>query len=110
MASFVSMLIPIGQSIDRMNRAERAASALEDKNTLAQQRADTAKLNAENRKRELDIIENGVRQSNLNAIQQGYQGVHLQMNPVHEPNREYIGTNPSFEQVDGRTIIGNYAY
>lgn len=88
MSSFVSMLVPIGQSIDNMNRAERTASALEAKNALSQQRADTARLNAENRKRELDIIENGIRQSNLNAIQQGYQGVHLQMNPIHDPKED----------------------
>jgi hypothetical protein len=107
---FVELLAPIGSSLNRFSEGNRLLDKMEKSNELAEKKLEQSEKRLELRKRELDIIENGVRQSNLNAIQQGYQGVHLQMNPVHEPNREYIGSNPSFEQVDGRTIIGDYAY
>ena len=76
---FVEALLPIGSAFDNLSRQDRIINEMKQNNDLAQQRADTAKLNAENRKRELDIIENGVRSAQLQNI---YGGVHLQMQPV----------------------------
>ena len=76
---FVEALLPIGSAFDNLSRQDRIINQLKQNNELSQQRADTAKLNAENRKRELDIIENGVRSAQVQNI---YGGVHLQMQPV----------------------------
>ena len=76
---FVEALLPIGSAFDNLTRQDRIINQMKQNNDLAQQRADTAKLNAENRKRELDIVENGVRSAQVQNI---YGGVHLQMQPV----------------------------
>ena len=76
---FVEALLPIGSAFDNLSRQDRIINQMKQNNELAQQRADTAKLNAENRKRELDIVENGVRSAQVHNI---YGGVHLQMQPV----------------------------
>ena len=76
---FVEALLPIGSAFDNLSRQDRIINEMKQNNDLAQQRADTAKLNAENRKRELDIVENGVRSAQVKNI---YGGVHLQMQPV----------------------------
>lgn len=76
---FVEALLPIGSAFDNLSRQDRIINQMKQNNELAQQRADTAKLNAENRKRELDIVENGVRSAQVQNI---YGGVHLQMQPV----------------------------
>lgn len=76
---FVEALLPIGSAFDNLSRQDRIINQMKQNNDLAQQRADTAKLNAENRKRELDIVENGVRSAQVQNI---YGGVHLQMQPV----------------------------
>lgn len=76
---FVEALLPIGSAFDNLSRQDRIINEMKQNNDLAQQRADTAKLNAENRKRELDIVENGVRSAQVQNI---YGGVHLQMQPV----------------------------
>lgn len=82
---FVEALLPIGSAFDNLTRQDRIVNELKQNNALAQQRADTAQLNAENRKRELDIIENKLRQS---EVQNGYGGVHLQMQPLRNPEEE----------------------
>ena len=104
---FVEALLPIGSAFDNLSRQDRIINEMKQNNDLAQQRANTARLNAENRKRELDIIEKKMQPA---QIQQTYGGVHLQIEPVHDEDREYIGKYPSFEEVDGKEIIGNYAY
>ena len=104
---FVEALLPIGSAFDNLARQKGLYDDLQKKSELSQQRADTAKLkaenrsraldiaqqkletmqqradtarlNAENRKRELDIVENGVRSAQVQNI---YGGVHLQMQPV----------------------------
>lgn len=76
---FVEALLPIGSAFDNLSRQDRIINEMKQNNDLAQQRADTARLNAENRKRELDIVENGVRSAQVQNI---YGGVHLQMQPV----------------------------
>lgn len=76
---FVEALLPIGSAFDNLSRQDRIINQMKQNNDLAQQRADTAKLNAENRKRELDIVENGIRSAQVQNI---YGGVHLQMQPV----------------------------
>ncbi len=82
---FVEALLPIGSAFDNLTRQDRIVNELKQNNELAQQRADTAQLNAENRKRELDIIENKLRSS---QVQNGYNGVHLQMQPLRNPEEE----------------------
>lgn len=82
---FVEALLPIGSAFDNLSRQDRIINEMKQNNNLAQQRADTAKLNAENRKRELDIIENGVRSAQVQNI---YGGVHLQMQPVKAEEEE----------------------
>lgn len=82
---FVEALLPIGSAFDNLTRQDRIVNELKQNNELAQQRADTARLNAENRKRELDIIENKLRSS---EVQNGYKGVHLQMQPLRNPEEE----------------------
>jgi hypothetical protein len=82
---FVEALLPIGSAFDNLTRQDRIVNELKQNNELAQQRADTAKLNAENRKRELDIIESKLRQSEVNNA---YGGVHLQMQPLNSPEEE----------------------
>ena len=76
---FVEALLPIGSAFDNLSRQDRIINEMKQNNALGQQRADTARLNAENRKRELDIVENGVRSAQVQNI---YGGVHLQMQPV----------------------------
>lgn len=76
---FVEALLPIGSAFDNLSRQDRIINEMKQNNDLAQQRADTARLNAENRKRELDIVESGVRSAQVQNI---YGGVHLQMQPV----------------------------
>ena len=76
---FVEALLPITSALENLTRQDRIINEMKQNNDLAQQRADTAKLNAENRKRELDIVENGVRSAQVQNI---YGGVHLQMQPV----------------------------
>ena len=76
---FVEALLPIGSAFDNLSRQDRIINEMKQNNDLAQQRAVTARLNAENRKRELDIVENGVRSAQVQNI---YGGVHLQMQPV----------------------------
>lgn len=76
---FVEALLPIGSAFDNLSRQDRIINEMKQNNDLAQKRADTARLNAENRKRELDIVENGVRSAQVQNI---YGGVHLQMQPV----------------------------
>ena len=76
---FVEALLPIGSAFDNLSRQDRIINQMKQNNELAQQRADTSRLNAENRKRELDIVENGVRSAQVQNI---YGGVHLQMQPV----------------------------
>lgn len=76
---FVEALLPITSALENLTRQDRIINQMKQNNDLAQQRADTAKLNAENRKRELDIVENGVRSAQVQNI---YGGVHLQMQPV----------------------------
>ena len=104
---FVEALLPITSALENITRQDRIINEMKQNNDLAQQRADTARLNAENRKRELDIIDKKMQPA---QIQQAYGGVHLQMQPVHDGDREYIGKYPSFDEVDGKLIIGNYAY
>lgn len=82
---FVEALLPIGSAFDNLSRQDRIINQMKQNNELAQQRADTAKLNAENRKRELDIVENGVRSAQVQNI---YGGVHLQMQPVKAEEEE----------------------
>lgn len=82
---FVEALLPIGSAFDNLSRQDRMIDQMKQNNDLAQQRADTAKLNAENRKRELDIVENGVRSAQVQNI---YGGVHLQMQPVRAEEEE----------------------
>ena len=82
---FVEALLPIGSAFDNLTRQDKVIDALNKNNDLSEQRAETAKLNAENRKRELDIIENNLRQSQINR---SYGGVHLQMQPVRNPETE----------------------
>lgn len=82
---FVEALLPIGSAFDNLSRQDRIINEMKQNNDLAQQRADTAKLNAENRKRELDIVENGVRSAQVQNI---YGGVHLQMQPVRAEEEE----------------------
>ena len=76
---FVEALLPIGSAFDNLSRQDKIINEMKQNNDLAQKRADTARLNAENRKRELDIVENGVRSAQVQNI---YGGVHLQMQPV----------------------------
>ena len=76
---FVEALLPITSALENLTRQDRIINEMKQNNDLAQQRADTARLNAENRKRELDIVENGVRSAQVQNI---YGGVHLQMQPV----------------------------
>ena len=76
---FVEALLPITSALENLTRQDRIINEMKQNNDLAQQRADTARLNAENRKRELDIVESGVRLAQL-RYNQG--GVHLQMQPV----------------------------
>lgn len=76
---FVEALLPITSALENLTRQDRMIDQMRQNNDLAQQRADTARLNAENRKRELDIVENGVRSAQVQNI---YGGVHLQMQPV----------------------------
>ena len=113
---FVEALLPIGSAFDNLVRQKGLYDDLQKKSELSQQRADTAKLNAENRsraldiaqqradiaqqradtaqqradtaqssvenrKRELDIVESGVR---LAQLQYSQGGVHLQMQPVRK--------------------------
>ena len=82
---FVEALLPIGSAFDNLSRQDRIINQMKQNNELAQQRADTAKLNAENRKRELDIVENGIRSAQVQNI---YGGVHLQMQPVKAEEEE----------------------
>ena len=82
---FVEALLPIGSAFDNLSRQDKIINQMKQNNDLAQQRADTAKLNAENRKRELDIVENGVRSAQVQNI---YGGVHLQMQPVRAEEEE----------------------
>ena len=76
---FVEALLPITSALENLTRQDRIINEMKQNNDLAQKRADTARLNAENRKRELDIVENGVRSAQVQNI---YGGVHLQMQPV----------------------------
>ena len=82
---FVEALLPIGSAFDNLSRQDRIINEMKQNNDLAQKRADTARLNAENRKRELDIVENGVRSAQVQNI---YGGVHLQMQPVKAEEEE----------------------
>ena len=82
---FVEALLPIGSAFDNLTRQDRIINEMKQNNDLAQKRADTARLNAENRKRELDIVENGVRSAQVQNI---YGGVHLQMQPVKAEEEE----------------------
>ena len=104
---FVEALLPITSALENLTRQDRIIDQMRQHNELAQQRADTARLNAENRKRELDIIDKKMQPA---QIQQVYGGVHLQMQPVHDGDREYVGKYPSFDDVDGKIVIGNYTY
>ena len=104
---FVEALLPITSALENLTRQDRIINEMKQNNDLAQKRADTARLNAENRKRELDIIEKKMQPA---QIQQAYGGVHLQMQPVHDGDREYVGKYPSFDDVDGKIVIGNYTY
>ena len=82
---FVEALLPIGSAFDNLSRQDRIINEMKQNNDLAQKRADTARLNAENRKRELDIVENGIRSA---QVQNNYGGVHLQMQPVTAEEEE----------------------
>lgn len=82
---FVEALLPITSALENLTRQDRIINEMKQNNDLAQQRADTARLNAENRKRELDIVENGVRSAQVQNI---YGGVHLQMQPVRAEEEE----------------------
>ena len=82
---FVEALLPIGSAFDNLTRQDRIINEMKQNNDLAQKRADTARLNAENRKRELDIVENGIRSAQVQNI---YGGVHLQMQPVKAEEEE----------------------
>ena len=82
---FVEALLPIGSAFDNLARQKGVYDDLQKKSELAQQKADTARMNAENRKRELDIVENGVRSAQVQNI---YGGVHLQMQPVRAEEEE----------------------
>lgn len=54
---FVEALLPIGSAFDNLARQKGLYDDLQKKSELSQQRADTAKLNAENRSRALDIAQ-----------------------------------------------------
>ena len=78
---FVEALLPIGSAFDNLARQKGLYDDLQKKSEISQQRADTAQVTAANRKRELDIVESGVR---LAQLQYSQGGVHLQMQPVRK--------------------------
>ena len=57
---FVEALLPITSALENLTRQDRIINEMKQNNDLAQQRADTARLNAENRSRALDIAQQRV--------------------------------------------------